>query len=538
MNEVPRPSAAPRTRRARVLAIGLLAVVTIFLVMLLVAPRVALSRERVEGILSDYFGSQVELASFSAAVLPWPRVEGEGLVLRWKGRTDLPPLITADRFVIEASLLGTVRRPTRIRSVRFETLRINVPPDPKSQLGGTAPTSGRPDARSDADHRSERPSETPVLIDRFEAHDAELLIWPDDVDEEPLRFALHRLLLRAVALDRPMAFDATLTNPKPLGLIDTTGEFGPWHRDAPRLTPVSGRYAFTNVDLGTIKGIGGTLSSEGRYDGHLERIAVRGRTETPDFQLSIARRPLPLSTEFNAIVDGTNGETYLRPVRATLAGSEIVADGSVTKARGHDGRTVALEVEIDRARLEDILALVLEQRRPPIRGALRLATRFVLPPGERDVIERLRLDGAFTISGARFPSDAVQDKVDGLSRRGQGRPKDETVNDVPSTLEGRLVLGEGVARVSDLTFRVPGAMVDLDGVFALQRQQLDFRGVVRLDAKVSETTTGFKSFVLKLFDPLFSRPDAGAVIPIRLRGTPENPSLSVEKGKILRRSAK
>jgi hypothetical protein len=537
MVETPQPETR-RWTRPRLAVIALIALAVVFLVALLVAPRVALSRQRVERILSDYFDSEVELASFTAHVLPRPRVEGAGLVLRWKGRTDLPPLIKADRFVIESSLAGTLQRPTRIRLVRFEVLEINVPPNTTKQLGGTAATSGRAEAQTALDHRNEAPSKTPVIIDRFEADESELVIWPDEADKEPLRFALHRLRLDAVALDRPLSFGATLTNPKPLGLIDTTGWFGPWHKDAPKLTPLSGEYAFTNVDLATIKGLGGTLSSKGQYEGRLERIEVHGQTETPDFHLSGVGRPVPLTTTFDAIVDGTNGETYLRPVRAMLGGSEIVANGSVTKARGRGGRTVALEVDIDRARLEDILRLVLDHEPPPIRGALRLASRFVLPPGERDVIERLRLNGAFAISGARFPSDVVQGRIDGLSRRGQGRPKDENVENVASRLEGRLVLDRGLARLSDLTFEVPGAMVDLDGMFALARQQLDFQGVVRLDAKVSQTTTGFKSLMLKIVDPLFSRKNAGTVIPIRLTGTPGKPSISVEKGKILRRSAK
>jgi hypothetical protein len=212
MVETPQPETR-RWTRPRLAVIALIALAVVFLVALLVAPRVALSRQRVERILSDYFDSEVELASFTAHVLPRPRVEGAGLVLRWKGRMDLPPLIKADRFVIESSLAGTLQRPTRIRLVRFEVLEINVPPNTTKQLGGTAATSGRAEAQTALDHRNEAPSKTPVIIDRFEADESELVIWPDEADKEPLRFALHRLRLDAVALDRPLSFGATLTNP-------------------------------------------------------------------------------------------------------------------------------------------------------------------------------------------------------------------------------------------------------------------------------------------------------------------------------------
>jgi hypothetical protein len=43
---------------------------------------------------------------------------------------------------------------------------------------------------------------------------------------------------------------------------------------------------------------------------------------------------------------------------------------------------------------------------------------------------------------------------------------------------------------------------------------MDFRGELRLDAKLSETTSGIKSFLLKLVDPLFEKDDAGAVVPV------------------------
>ncbi len=84
---------------------------------------------------------------------------------------------------------------------------------------------------------------------------------------------------------------------------------------------MKGDYSFSNADLSTIKGIGGILSSTGRYSGTLGGIVVDGTTDTPDFRLSISGHPVPLHTEFHAIVDGTDGDTYLQPVKAQLLNS-------------------------------------------------------------------------------------------------------------------------------------------------------------------------------------------------------------------------
>ena len=82
---------------------------------------------------------------------------------------------------------------------------------------------------------------------------------------------------------------------------------------------------------------------------------------------------------------------------------------------------------------------------------------------------------------------------------------------------------------------MPGAEVRLEGTYGLVSQRIDFRGELRLEAKVSEMTSGWKSFFLKIVDPLFQTKDAGSVIPIKIGGTPDAPSLGVEVGRVFSR---
>jgi hypothetical protein len=57
---------------------------------------------------------------------------------------------------------------------------------------------------------------------------------------------------------------------------------------------------------------------------------------------------------------------------------------------------------------------------------------------------------------------------------------------------------------------------------------LNFKGELRLKAKASETQTGWKRLVLKIFDPLLDAPGAGTVLPISITGTKDAPKFSAD----------
>ena len=208
-----------------------------------------------------------------------------------------------------------------------------------------------------------------------------------------------------------------------MGNILSSGSFGPWQADSPRDTPVRGTYSFTNADLGTIKGIGGILSSTGQYAGTLDNIVVDGTTDTPDFRIAVSGRPVPLHTDFHAIVDGTSGDTYLQPVKAKILNSWLVANGSVVRMNQPKGHRVELDVMIAKGKIEDLLKLAVRTDPPVMTGVVQLKTKFDLPPGDPDVANRLNLAGRFRISQSHFTNEKIQSKVDALSMRSQGKPK-------------------------------------------------------------------------------------------------------------------
>ena len=180
----------------------------------------------------------------------------------------------------------------------------------------------------------------PFVIDEIDADGTLLQVLPKNPAKQPLVFDLARLTLHSAGANRAMSFRATLTNPKPSGQIETTGEFGSFDTQEPSQTPVSGGYTFRNADPAIFRGIAGILSSEGKYKGVLERIEVDGATDTPDFMLTIARHPIGLKTQFHAIVDGTDGDTLLQPVNGKFLRTSIVTQGGVTGTAGVKGKTI------------------------------------------------------------------------------------------------------------------------------------------------------------------------------------------------------
>jgi hypothetical protein len=330
---------------------------------------------------------------------------------------------------------------------------------------------------------------------------------------------------------QPMRFEATLVNPKPVGDIHSTGLFGPWNEGSPRDTPLQGSYSFSNADLGTIKGIGGILSSTGEYAGTLEDIVVDGTTDTPEFRIASSEHPLPLHTEFHAIVDGTSGDTYLKPVKATLLHSSFTARGSVTRVHQPNGHDVELEVVMERARIEDLLQLGVRTDPPVMSGPVTMQAKLSLRPGEADVADRLQLAGNFHVLRAHFTNEKLQSRVDSLSLRTLGKPKqaeDHVEENAPVDLSGVFTLEDGSLSFSELHFLIPGTQVDMSGEYSLDGRTFDFRGKARLDAKLSQMTTGWKSVLLKPVDPFFSKHGAGTEIPVRVTGTESAPHFGLD----------
>ena len=475
-------------------------------------------KARAEQGLTERLGLPVTIGEVRVSLWPKPRVFGTALVVTMASAPGRP-FLEIDRFSAEIGPFSVWRG--YARSVLVEGLRVVVPP------GSSAPSPGEP-ASADGPGRT--------IAGRLEARDAVLTFLRKDPAKEPLEFKIHNLTIANVGFGNVMPFSTSLTNPVPEGLVESSGTIGPWNRRQPLALPVKGDYRYSLARLGPIRGVGGTLSSTGTYDGHLEQIVVTGTTTTPDFSLDLGGRAMPLSTDFRATVDASDGTTKLDRVEARLFSTVIVVNGAIDNLPGPGRRHIDLHARVDNGRIEDVLRLVVDREKPALAGNVSLTARILIPPGAQPVKRRLALTGTFGLDRARFSDAAVHARLLELSRRSQARDTGtELIPGALSSLAGRFALAEGVIALDDLTFEVPGAAIHLDGRFVSETGELDLAGELRMQASMSSAVGGKKSIFLKPFDWMFRRDGAGAVVPIEISGTYKNPAIGVNIRRVFTR---
>jgi AsmA-like protein len=496
------------------------------LIVLLVVGEIMLRRAepilkgRVIETLSTRFNSRVELDDLQVSLIKGLAVSGKGLRIFAPddvvaaGAKD--PIIAVRQFEFHASLVGLFLKPTHVGTANVQGLQINIPPKSVRQKGP----------------KSQHRGKIKIVVDRIVFDDSQLVIETDKPDKDPKIFVLKHIVLRDIGPNSPSPYDATLTNAIPTGEIHAVGSFGPWDTEDPGDSSVSGKYVFQQADLNTIKGIGGMLHSDGEFTGRLNRIEVQGIADVPNFSLDTADHPVPLHTQFSAIVDGTTGDTYLHPVQAKLGASEFSCSGAVVNVKGK-GHTIDLDVDVPAGRIQDFLQLAVKTQPPVMSGVLAMKTKLHIRPGKESVTQKLGLQGTFGLKQMHFTNPDVQDKVDMLSLRAQGDPKDAKpgAEDVTSRMTGKFRMADGELTLEDLNFVMPGATVHMVGVYTLDGKKFDFTGKVRTDAKLSQMVASWwKSWPLKVVDPFFHKHGAGAEIPVKVTGTNTAPKFGLDIG--------
>jgi hypothetical protein len=473
-------------------------------------------RERTEAYLRARFQSDIQFSHFAVSLFPYVRASIDGLTLRLQGRTDVPPLIEIRQVNFTASISGMLQKRFTIRTVELQGLLIHMPPKE---------TGARPRIHGT---ETDLAKKYPVLIHEIAANNALISILRGDLGKPPREFPIHELVIKDFSFDSPASFHAVLTNPVPKGQIDCAGRFGPWDAVDPRHTPVSAEYIFSHADMGTIKGLAGTLRSTGKFSGPLDYLNVEGQTETPDFALRMSGHSVNLHTDYQAIVDGTNGDVILKPVIAHFRHTTLVVNGEVADLTPEKGRTILLDAVSREATIEDVLYLTVKNDPPVMTGPAALNAKIDIGEGDADLLQRMTIDGQFSVADARFSSSNTQAKIDTLSRKAQGHPTDKDIDDVVSNLLAKFRVDNGVASFSKLSFGVTGANIALTGSYGLNNGEMDFRGHLLMRAKLSQTMTGAKSFFLKAVDPFFKGKNGGSDIPIKITGTRDHPSFGLD----------
>jgi len=473
------------------------------------------TRQTIVRALQEKFSSTVELKAFHGTYFT-PGCVAEGVTFRRNSDRNAPPIATIEKLTVQGSYWGLFSSPKRVRRIRVEGLHIFVSPRSES-TGNEARPAGSLERFA-------------LIIDEIIADGAVVEFASDEPGTEPLKFEIHKLTLNSVADDRPMSFHAALLNATPPGEIRADGQFGPLGSQRVGRTILSGSYTFQHADLGVFPGIGGTLSSTGTFNGVLERIEVEGNTDAPDFRVTRSNHAVHLKTQFHAVVNGMDGDVALQSVHAQFERTSLVSQGEVANKAGLEGKNVSLGATELQGRIQDWLHLLSNTDRPPLTGAMNFRVKVLVPPGKRDFIERVNLQGDFGIDAASFTRSTTQEHVDTLSQVAQGEKENDDPASVIENLKGHVALKDAIATFSDLSFSVPGAVAHVHGTYGLLTEKVNLRGTLKVDNKLSKGSKGMKSFLLKVLEPFLKKKNAGDIVPIKIGGTFRHPSYGLDLG--------
>ena len=458
--------------------------------------------------LQQVTSSTVQVRAFEHVFLPHPGCILKGVTLLRGTDPQNQTRMTIDKLSIEGTLIGLFTK--HLALIRAEGAHVIFPPF------GTGP--------------AWHPTESPIVVDELRANEASVDFMRHNSGQPRVSFRIHDFVAYHLAAHDPMRFDVRLQNPTPPGEVHANGTLGPWKMDRISGTPIEGTYSFRHADLGVFDGIRGLLASDGKFRGTLESILVQGTTTTPDFEVKGSSHKLDLQTEFRADVNPSSGDVTLEQANAHLLRTMVISQGSVARRRNGSGKVAALDLAVHGGHIQDLLLLFVSEKSSPLNGMVSLKAKTIVPPGDKPFLQKLQMTGDFGVENALFTKEKTQEDLGKLSAaaRGEGDVHDDAEN-VVSDLQGHVVVKDGTATFTDLSFKVPGAKARLHGTFNLINQAVDFRGTLFMHAQLHQATSGIKSFLLKAIDPFLKKNRrGGAVIPVSIKGTYQHPSYNAD----------
>ncbi len=511
-------------------ATRLVAIVVLVLLACIVVAGVLLSRkwpfthDAIVQALQQQAGGDVEIGSFHQMYWPKPGCIAENVTFRHSGDKTGQPFLTIPRLKIVATYHGVLT--DHIALVRADGLHVTIAP--VSSATGGVPGPFNVGVMSG------------LSIGKIIADGAVIEFTPTAERKQTWIFRIPQLLVHDIEEGKPLAFHVTLQVPQPPIDLDAEGDFGPWIAGRGGESKFSGAYTLKSLDLGAFHDIGGIVTSKGNFDGTLQHVKLQGTADTPNFTVSTSGHRIHIASEFDATVNGLNGDVEVNALRVHYGKTTIVGAGSVASREGEKGKTATFELSSSRARVQDLLWMFISENKPPMTGPITFRAKATLPPGKRPFLNRVTLQGDFGISNGQYTNPDTQKNIDVLSARARGQAdKVEDTNEklgndsydpgqVLSNLKGHVVLSNAVAHLTDVSFEVPGALAKLSGSYKLPSEQVDLNGYMRLDSELSKTTTGVKSVLLKVVGPFMKKgKHKASVVAIHIGGTYHHPTYTV-----------
>ncbi len=461
----------------------------------------------------------VTIGHFYRTYFP-PGCTAEDIRFLHRKHKEKQPLITVGKLVLVTSYSRILTLQERLSLVRVMHMHVTVPP--------SAP--GQPNPVMPLTYSKSAPA---IKIDRIIA-DGAILVFLSKAGKKPYQLVIDKLRLDGVGNNEPISYKSLISNQMPPGKIRSTGVFGTWNPKDPGSTPLHGSYTFENANLAAFGGISGTLFSSGNFGGTLRDISVRGTANVPNFKVYDTSHERQLSVAYDAMVDGTKGDTELKEVSARFDHTTAGFRGSVAKGGSTGGKTASIDMWTNSGRVEDVLSLFISEKTAPMSGAFTFAGHVDIPPGPRPFLSRMRMSGDFGVLGGKFANRETERDLTRLSdssEKNREKTADRPPANVLSDLKGHGSAVNGTATLSNITFTIPGAKAWMHGTYGLIDYKVDLHGTLRTTGDPSHATTGFKSVMVKVITPFFKKKRAAKLVPFKITGSYSNVKLSLDLGR-------
>ncbi|HEX3986199.1 MAG TPA: AsmA-like C-terminal region-containing protein [Acidobacteriaceae bacterium] len=462
----------------------------------------------VHPLLEAIFESRVVVRGYHRTYFPHPGFVADQVTFYRHGDTSIPPLATIESMQVVGHWTTLLFHPHRLNEILLEGLHVRIPP-PGTKARGM-----------DFDGGVISAAQSELQIEKIAADGTTLDFLLRG--QPPLRFQFMQLQIEDVEQNKPLGFNLRVKIPGPPGTLVAQGRLGPFRTTSYAATAMAGTYQLLQADLSRLAGVSGHATAEGRFGGTFAHVDVQGKAAIPDFRAGSAHQ-VRFDSAYHLAVNGSNGGVQIVDAEVKSGASTITASGSVAGSP----RKVDVTLATTNGDVNGLLRIV-EEGTPEMAGKISFHAAVEYSAGPGPFLKRIRLQGKAALEGMHFVTANQTETMDAFSARVVKDPPQDSKSDPPAVTaeaESDTRFDNGMAYFPDIRFRMPGARARLHGTFNLLDTKVHLTGKVALQRSLPHAVTGWKAVLLKPLAPFFRHKHAGAVVPIAVTGTAEQPKI-------------
>lgn len=463
---------------------------------------------QVHPLLQAVFESRVDVKGYHRTYFPHPGFVAEHVTFYRHGNMSIPPLATIDRMQVVGHWTTLLFHPHRLNQILLEGLHVRIPP-PGTKARGM-----------DFDGGVISTSQSEMQIETIAADGTTLDFLQHG--QAPLRFQFEQLQIHNVEQNKPLQFELRAKIPGPPGTVVAQGRLGPFRTSSYATTPLAGSYQLLQADLSRLPGVSGHATAAGRFNGTFAHVDVEGKAAIPDFRAGSAHQ-VRFDSAYHLVVNGNSGDVQIVNAQVRSGTSTIAARGSVAGSP----KKVDLMLTTTDGDINGLLRIV-EESNPEVAGKISFHAAVEYSAGPGPFLKRVQLHGNVALAEIHLVTPGSKEKMDAFSERVSKDPPPDAKDDPPAVTaeaESETRFDNGMAYFPDIRFQMPGARAHLHGTFNLLDAKVHLTGRVALQRSLPHATTGWKAVLLKPLAPFFRHKHAGAVVPIAVTGTAQQPKI-------------